>query len=124
MTSVSVSEVNLTPLASRRSRREAALSMMPLWTTLIRPSSLLCGWAFSSVAGPWVAHRVCPMPILPADPAENLGAPRAQDRDPGRVVSPVLQPGQALDQDGRGVLVADVADDSAHTGLLPMLSCR
>ena len=32
-----------------------------------------------------------------ADPAENLGAPAAQDRDPGRVVSPVLQPGQALD---------------------------
>ena len=66
MISVSVSEVKVTPWAASRSRSTAALSMMPLWTTLIRPSSLLCGWALASVAGPWVAHRVCPMPIRPA----------------------------------------------------------
>ena len=66
ITSVSVSLVNVTPASVSCARRPAALSMMPLWTTLIRPSWLRCGCAFSSTAGPWVAQRVWPMPALPA----------------------------------------------------------
>src|SRR3972149_5281494 len=38
--------------------------MIPLWTTATRP--VLCGWAFVSEGRPWVAHRVCPPPQLPA----------------------------------------------------------
>src|SRR3990170_1621453 len=38
--------------------------MIPLWTTATRP--VLCGWAFVSEGRPWVAHRVCPTPQLPA----------------------------------------------------------
>ena len=40
--------------------------------------------------------------------------PSLHDRHPGRVVAPVLQPAQALDDDGHGVAPADVADDAAH----------
>ncbi len=79
MISVSVSEVNVTPWAVSRSRSTEALSMIPLWTTVIRPSSLDCGWAFSSVAGPCVAHRVCPMPTLP-DSRRGSAASRSRTR--------------------------------------------
>src|SRR5262249_2444535 len=37
-----------------------------------------------------------------------------EDRDPGRVVAPVLQALEALDQEGPGLLVPDVGDDPAH----------
>ena len=37
--------------------------MMPLWTTCTGPA--VCGWAFAVVAAPWVAHRVCPIPVDP-----------------------------------------------------------
>jgi len=40
--------------------------MMPLWTTAIRPDVLVCGCAFWSFGAPCVAHRVCPIPVLPA----------------------------------------------------------
>ena len=45
---------------------------------------------------------------------DNAHPQTSEDRDAGRVVPPVLQPGQALDEQRRGVLVADVAHDSAH----------
>ena len=65
MISVSVSEANSTPSASRRPRSAGAFSTMPLCTTAIEPSALVCGWALASLGAPWVAHRVCPMPSLP-----------------------------------------------------------
>ena len=36
--------------------------MIPLWTSAIRPSAEVCGWALTSLGAPWVAQRVCPMP--------------------------------------------------------------
>src|SRR5690349_19348539 len=39
--------------------------MIPLWTTTIRPVQSRCGWAFSSVGRPCVAHRVWPTPYSP-----------------------------------------------------------
>ena len=35
--------------------------MIPLWMMAIRPVQSTCGCAFSVVALPWVAQRVCPM---------------------------------------------------------------
>ena len=40
--------------------------MMPLCTTATRPVQSVCGWAFSSLGRPWVAHLVCPMPTVPS----------------------------------------------------------
>ena len=34
-----------------------------------RPVSERCGWALSSVGFPWVAQRVCPIPVVPSTPA-------------------------------------------------------
>jgi hypothetical protein len=54
---------------------------------------------------------------------ELAGAPRhlhgttGDDRDPGRVVAPVLELGHAVEQDGQGLVragAADVANDAAH----------
>ena len=39
--------------------------MMPLWMTATRPSAERCGWALRSVGPPWVAHLVCPIPVVP-----------------------------------------------------------
>ncbi len=64
--SVSVSLLNSTPLPSSSARSLAKFSMMPLWMTAIRPSVERCGCALRSVGPPWVAHRVCPMPVLPS----------------------------------------------------------
>lgn len=41
--------------------------MIPLWTTATFWSASRCGWAFSSLGAPWVAHRVCAMPVVPAN---------------------------------------------------------
>ena len=62
---------------SSRCRSAAALSMMPLWTTATRPSASGCGWALTSLAGPWVAQRVWPMPTLPAN---RLGSASSRSR--------------------------------------------
>ena len=86
--------------------------MIPLCTTATRPASSVCGWALASVAGPWVAQRVWPMPVVPANrlgrcvaevahPAGLLGHPDpavAEHGDAGRVVAAVLEPGQALEE--------------------------
>src|SRR5690606_20014838 len=63
--SLSVSLTNSTPAASSSARSLAKFSMMPLWMTAIRPSPDMCGWAFRSVGPPWVAQRVCPIPVRP-----------------------------------------------------------
>ena len=36
---------------------------MPLTTMWTLSAVSKCGWAFSSVTRPWVAQRVCPMPV-------------------------------------------------------------
>src|SRR5215203_1263744 len=48
--------------------------MIPLWITATRPEQSRWGWALRSVGCPWVAHRVCPIPLNP-DRASSL--PRA-----------------------------------------------
>jgi hypothetical protein len=65
-TSVSVSEANSTPDASHSERSPAKFSMIPLWITATDPSADTCGWALRSVGPPWVAQRVCPIPIVAA----------------------------------------------------------
>ena len=37
--------------------------MMPLWTSAMSPDWSRCGWALTSVGGPWVAQRVCRVDI-------------------------------------------------------------
>ena len=76
-TSVSVSLASSTPAEVSWARSAVALSMIPLCTTEIRPSSLRCGWALRSAAGPWVAHRVWPMPTWPAS---RLGSAASSPR--------------------------------------------
>ncbi len=63
-TSVSVSEAMTTPDWASSAVSSAKFSMMPLWITATRPSAETCGWAFTSVGPPWVAHRVCPIPVV------------------------------------------------------------
>ena len=63
-TSVSVSETRWWSSSSRRARRSSKFSMMPLCTTATRRPWPRCGWALRSLGAPWVAHRVCPMPIV------------------------------------------------------------
>ncbi len=65
-TSVSVSERRSWPRPPSSARRAAKFSMIPLWTTATRPALSRCGWALVSVGPPWVAHRVWPIPALPA----------------------------------------------------------
>ena len=62
--------------APRSSARSAAkFSMIPLWITATEPSADRCGWALRSVGPPWVAQRVCPMPMV-------AGGQRAARRAP------------------------------------------
>ena len=50
-----------------------------------------------------------------AGAAANVDAVAVDDRHAGRVVAAILEPPQALDEDGDDGLVADVADDAAHS---------
>jgi hypothetical protein len=63
--SVSVSETNLWPLASSCFRRTEEFSMIPLCTTAMWPLQSTCGCALHWVGAPWVAQRVCAMPVFP-----------------------------------------------------------
>ena len=66
-TSVSVSDTRSTPASPSSSRSAAALSMIPLCTTATSSLLSVCGCALTSLAGPWVAQRVWPMPTLPVN---------------------------------------------------------
>ena len=104
--------------------------MIPLWMTATEPSADRCGWALRSVGPPWVAHRVCPMPIVAAGSGcvgEDLlqvgqlagllrraQLPVGDDGDARGVVAPVLQPAQPVQDDVPGVLRTDVTHDAAH----------
>ena len=61
--SVSVCDSGCIPRAITSSRSARKFSMMPLWTTATGPRRW--GWALASVAAPWVAQRVWPMPACP-----------------------------------------------------------
>ncbi len=129
-TSVSVSEVISTPAASSSPRSVAKFSRMPLCTTATRPCEPMCGWALRSVGAPWVAQRVCPMPVVEDGSGFSASAfsrlaslpaflsltsdPRVDEGDPGGVVAAVLEPSQTLDDHALGLLLTDVPDDSAH----------
>ena len=132
ITSVSVAEVRVCPLASSSARSSAWFSMIPLWTRARRPVQSMCGWAFSAVGLPWVAQRVCPMAaawpvgasaVSSASLATESVPPAARARhtrvvdhhgDPGRVVAPVLELVQRAQEQGDGVGLAGDADDAAH----------
>lgn len=89
-TSVSVSLASSMPWPVRRARNAAALSMMPLCTTATVPLMSVCGCAFTSVAGPCVAHRVWPMPTRPDI---RLGSTSARSRTrPARLVTLSWEP--------------------------------
>ena len=62
--SVSVSEVISWPARSSSARRAAKFSMIPLCTSATRPVAPRCGCALRSLGAPWVAQRVCPIPVL------------------------------------------------------------
>ena len=64
--SESVSLASSTPAASSSRRSSAAFSMIPLCTIATRPDASTCGCALPSVGAPWVAHRVWPIPTVPA----------------------------------------------------------
>ena len=103
--------------------------MMPLWTTTTRPCSPGAGarsprWAgrgWPSACGRCRRRRgsgsACRLSSrLLSLPTERRRSQRAvrDHRDPGGVVAAVLQPPQALDDDGHRVPRSDVADDAAH----------
>lgn len=72
-TSVSVSLLNTCPRSSSDARSSAKFSMMPLWTTAMRPSQLTWGWAFSTVG-----RRGSPARM--ADPARRESSDRTVAR--------------------------------------------
>src|ERR1022692_2539641 len=105
--------------------------MTPLWIRANLPSLLTCGWAFASVTAPWVAHRGCPIPVVPPRRSLEVSStsrstrpaflttvrppPRALGRrDPGGVVAAVLKALEGLQEDGRCLAFPDVAYDAAH----------
>ena len=53
------------PVSTSLSRSSVQFSTMPLSTMCTRSEVSQCGWAFASVTRPWVAQRVCPMPVEP-----------------------------------------------------------
>ena len=112
-TSVSVSVWNCTPAAWSSLFSSRKFSMMPLWTTASR--SVACGWALVSFGLPWVAHRVCPIPIAPESGASESFSSRLrsfpsgpatvqmavfQRSDAGRIVSTIFEALQRLDDLG------------------------
>ena len=110
--------------------------MIPLWIRASLPSEPpRCGCALLSVGPPWVAQRVCPMPVL--DGGQRVGDERltqvaelagallrghvvaVHQGHAGGVVAAVLEPGEALHDHVESLAVdvrADVAHDAAHGG--------
>ena len=123
--------------ASSSARSSAKFSMMPLCTSATRPVRPRCGCALTSLGAPWVAQRVCPMPVVESGSGESAMAfsrlaslparfspgdrAAVDERDPGGVVAAVLQPPQPLDDHVLRVLFTDVPHDSAHGA--PLYRC-
>ena len=106
--------------------------MMPLCTTARR--SVAWGCAFVSVGRPCVAHRVWPMPIVPASGSRGeprfeiaqlaLGAPARQlamlqRGHPRGIVAAVFKPLERIDEQRRNRLTPENADNSAHASSPP-----
>ena len=94
------------------------------------PSPPTCGWALRSVAGPCVAQRVWPMPMLPGrgrllqlggqlvDAAGRFGdgSVAVVDRDDAAaIVAAIFEPAQTFDEEIDRLVRPDVADDAAHS---------
>ena len=96
-TSVSVSERRSWPPRSSSSRSGAKFSMMPLCTTATRPCWPRCGWALTSLGAPWVAQRVCPMPVV------ERRQRRLLDRllEVGQLAGPLVRDDRAVVRPGR-----------------------
>ncbi len=107
-----------------------------------------CGWAFSSVTRPCVAQRVWPIPVSTAcsatataalaviaasvvaigdrhaervevaDRADGIDPVSFEHRDPGAVISPVLELLEPFHQEGACLPRSDVTDDAAHVRVL------
>jgi hypothetical protein len=92
-TSVSVSEVNVCPLASRRSASSAWFSMIPLWMIARRPVQSRWGWAFWVVGRPWVAQRVWPIPVRLAGAAATSVSSSATEWVPTAARTRQMAPG-------------------------------
>jgi hypothetical protein len=54
-----------------------------------------------------------------ADGADDADAPRVVHREARRVVAPILEPPEPIEEDGGALLVTDVANDAAHVPVLP-----
>ena len=74
------------------------------------------GVADADLAGEPFRKRLGQVPHPAGLLGDPEGRPRraAEHREPGRVVAAVLEPGQPLQQQPRGLLPSDVSDDSAH----------
>ncbi len=70
-TSVSVSESSTWSSASIRARSSPKFSMMPLCTSATRRLLPRWGCALTSLGAPWVAQRVCPMPVVASGSGES-----------------------------------------------------
>ncbi len=97
---------------ARSASSSRKFSMMPLWTQ--QRVSVACGWALPSVGAPWVAQRVCPMPICArqrlearaprrgcrACPRRGGGrcAPLFEGRHTGAVIAAIFEAPQRIDQ--------------------------
>ena len=101
--------------------------MMPLWTTATR--SVACGWALFSVGLPWVAQRVCPMPVWPASGsarsrvfevlqlafgAAALEMVAFQRGDARGIVAAIFEPLERIHQLLRDRTAPENADNAAH----------
>jgi hypothetical protein len=53
--------------------------MMPLWTTAISPPEM-CGCALADVGAPWVAQRVCEIPVCADSACASACAARSATR--------------------------------------------
>ena len=63
ITSVSVWDLKLCPLLNNSFFNNVEFSIIPLWTTDTLSDE--CGWAFTLLGTPCVAHLTWPIPIFP-----------------------------------------------------------
>ena len=78
--SVSVSLEKRCPARSSAARSTSAFSMMPLCTNAISPRQSTWGWAFRWVGAPWVAQRVCAIPVEPCSGSRSSWSASAATR--------------------------------------------
>ena len=97
--------------------------MMPLCTTHHLAGEATWGWALRSLGSPWVAQRVCPMPIVPSmgdstslfgqvaelsNVAADGDAAALNDGDARRIIAAIFQPAQPVQDNLGRVALADI----------------